>query len=130
MLTKFARPIVFSGVSPSLIAYQSLSTSNMFFQGTSSKSNDKSLVEKKSDEKVLRGEDSLNDLSSIKWRTEHNEKRLWPHDQCRKRGLVNYAQYKLREGPNPARWYCVPESWFQFFYNKTGVTEPYVFFCD
>ncbi|CAF1144419.1 unnamed protein product [Rotaria sordida] len=76
MLTKFARPIVFSGVSPSLIAYQSLSTSNMFFQGTSSKSNDKSLVEKKSDEKVLRGEDSLNDLSSIKWRTEHNEKRL------------------------------------------------------
>ncbi|CAF4239468.1 unnamed protein product, partial [Rotaria sordida] len=74
------------------------------------KTNDKSLVEKKSDEKVLRGEDSLNDLSSIKWRTEHNEKRLWPHDQCRKRGLVNYAQDKLREGPNPARWYCVPES--------------------
>ncbi|CAF4395885.1 unnamed protein product, partial [Rotaria sordida] len=28
--------------------------------------------------KVLRVEDSLKDLSSVKWRAEYNGKRLWP----------------------------------------------------
>ncbi|CAF1343128.1 unnamed protein product [Adineta ricciae] len=58
------------------------------------------------------------DLSSVQWRTEYNGKRLWPHDQWPERDLVNYPPYKLRETPNPVRWYCVPESWFKFFYEK------------
>ena len=37
---------------------------------------DKTVVEKKSDEKVLRVEDSLKDLSSVNLRTEFNGQRL------------------------------------------------------
>ncbi len=80
--------------------------------------------------KVLRVEDSLKDLSSVKWWTELNGKRLWPHDQWPERDLVNYPSYKLREGQNPVRWYCVRESWLKFFYDKTGVTGPYMLFYD
>ncbi|CAF1189033.1 unnamed protein product [Rotaria sordida] len=99
MLTRFSRSFVPNGVSSSLIRYRPLSISNIFFQGAKTK-----------DEKVLRVEDSLKDLSSVKWRTDYNGKRLWPHDQWPERDLVNYPLYKLREAPNPVRWYCVPES--------------------
>ncbi|CAF1129113.1 unnamed protein product [Rotaria sordida] len=50
------------------------------------------------------------------------------HDQWPERDLVNYPLYKLREAPNPVRWYCVPESWFKFFHEKPVVTGPYMFF--
>ncbi|CAF1413971.1 unnamed protein product [Adineta ricciae] len=122
MLTKFIRPVVPNGISSALIINRSLSISNRFFQSTttskSSKTDEKSLVEKSKEENVLRVEDSLKDLSLVQWRTEYNGKRLWPHDQWPERDLVNYPPYKLREAPNPVRWYCVPESWFKFFMKK------------
>ncbi|CAF0882019.1 unnamed protein product [Rotaria sordida] len=65
--------------------------------------NDKSSIEHKKDEKVLRVEDSLKDLSSIKRQSEHNEKRLWPHGQWPEHDLVNYPPYKLHEGLSPVR---------------------------
>ena len=52
---------------------------------------------------MLTVQDSLKDLSSIKWRTEYNGKRLWPHDQWPERDLVDYTPYKLYETPNPVR---------------------------
>ncbi|CAF0874672.1 unnamed protein product [Rotaria sordida] len=70
-------------------------TSSNLPYGTSKSSSINKLS--KTDEKVLRVEDSLKDLSSIKRRSEHNGKRLWPHD------LVNYPPYKLHEGLSPVR---------------------------
>ena len=60
-------------------------------------------MKKQTNEKIFRVEDLFKNLSSIKWRTEYNGKRLWSHDQWPERDLVNYPPYKLRETPNPVR---------------------------
>ncbi|CAF0895912.1 unnamed protein product [Rotaria sordida] len=76
-------------------------TSSNLPYGTSKSSSINKLS--KTDEKVLRVEDSLKDLSSIKRQSEHNRKRLWPHDQWPEHDLVNYPPYKLHEGLSPVR---------------------------
>jgi len=43
------------------------------------------------------------------------------------RDLKNFPPYQIVERNPPARLGLIPDSWFQFFYPKTGVTGPYLF---
>ena len=43
------------------------------------------------------------------------------------RDTKNFPNYKAPENSPPTRMGFLPESWFNFFYPKTGVTGPYLF---
>lgn len=53
--------------------------------------------------------------------------RRYPHD-APERDMVNFPPMKQPVQAGKLRIGVVPEEWFQFMYNKTGVTGPYILF--
>jgi F-type H+-transporting ATPase subunit b len=51
----------------------------------------------------------------------------YPHD-AQERDMVNFPPMKQPVQPGKLRIGVVPDEWFQFMYNKTGVTGPYILF--
>src|SRR5690242_9918418 len=43
------------------------------------------------------------------------------------RDLKNYPRIGAPIWPSRTRMFIIPNSWYEFFYEKTGVTGPYVF---
>jgi len=53
--------------------------------------------------------------------------RRYPHD-APERDMVNFPPFKQPVNPGKTRIGIIPDEWFQFMYNKTGVTGPYILF--
>jgi len=56
-----------------------------------------------------------------------SEPRRYPHD-APERDMVNFPPRVQPVNPGKLRIGLVPDEWFQYLYNKTGVTGPYILF--
>jgi len=56
-----------------------------------------------------------------------SEPRRYPHD-AQERDMVNFPPRRQPVNPGKLRLGLIPDEWFQYMYNKTGVTGPYILF--